>query len=176
MKAIPLTKGYSALVDDSDYDMLIEYKWRAKTDTKKKVVYAVTGKSVKMHRMLLKITDAKIQVDHKDRNGLNNRRENLRVCSNSQNQTNKRKKSGKFSSRFKGVHWDKYLNRWKAGLVHNEKKYHLGVYADEIEAALAYDTAARYHFGEFACCNFPPKKPCVNSAPALEFSVEERFS
>jgi AP2 domain len=177
MKSIPLTKGFSALVDDSDYEMLTQYRWRAKTDRKKRAVYAVTGKSaVRMHRLLLSVTDSRIQVDHKDRDGLNNQRYNLRVCSNSQNQTNKSKIAGKFTSRFKGVHWDKKLSRWKVGLVRNQKKVHIGLYTDEIEAALAYDEAARHHFGEFACCNFPPKKPCAVCAPALEFLMEECFS
>ncbi len=108
----------------------------------------------RLHRFLLGLTDPKIIVDHEDRNGLNNQRGNLRVATKSQNEANSCKQHGT-TSRFKGVSWNKRGGKWEAQIAHR----HLGCFADEMSAALAYDTAARKHFGEFCNCNFPPKKP-----------------
>ena len=86
-------------------------------------------------------------------NSLDNRRCNLRLCTNSQNQQNQTPQGG--SSEFKGVYWRKRDKKWCAGIGHNGKQYYLGLFANEIDAARAYDAAARERFGDFSRANFP---------------------
>jgi hypothetical protein len=92
--------------------------------------------------------------DHRDGNGLNNQRENLRPCTESQNSQNRRKSVGK-TSKFKGVAWHIRKLRWIATLAHNGKRHYLGYFKTQQSAARAYDAVAREHFGEFAVLNFP---------------------
>jgi HNH endonuclease len=100
------------------------------------------------------VTDPRVEVDHKSGDGLDNRRENLRICTSSQNQANRRKWQGT-SSQFKGVGWVRRVGKWQAQLSVNRKGVHLGYFTDEVEAGMAYDSAAREHFGAFAFTNFP---------------------
>jgi hypothetical protein len=158
MKTIPLTQGFVALVDDADFDRVSAYKWSA---TKAKTnVYGVrkvrkqTGRTTSqlLHRFILGVTDREIDVDHEDHNGLNCQRSNLRKCVRGENDGNRRKTRG--ASQFKGVSRDSGRGLWRA-CIRIEKTVHLGYFTDEVEAALAYDTAARIRFGVFAKCNFP---------------------
>ena len=98
------------------------------------------------------VTDPEIDVDHEDHNGLNCQRYNLRKCVRGENDGNRRKTCG--SSQYRGVSWAKGKGRWRA-CIRIEKTVHLGYFTDEMQAALAYDTAARIRFGVFANCNFP---------------------
>lgn len=152
MKEIQLTQGKVALVDDDDVSLLSEHEWYALKV--RKTYYAVrAGPSktiVYMHRVLM---PGYRQVDHRDGNGLNNQRENLRPATNSQNQANRRKKSGT-SSQFKGVSWNKEAGKWQAQIRSDGKDTHLGRYSEEEDAARAYDEAAKRKFGEFANLNF----------------------
>lgn len=160
MKQIPLTKGYVAVVDDEDFERVNARKWHALVG-KSRAVYAertVRGEDGKqshllMHRFILGITDPKVEVDHRDHDGLNNRRGNLRACSKLQNQHNQQKPRGK-SSKFKGVSWFKHCRRWAAQIMVKGKAINIGYYKTELEAARAYDAAAKEHFGEFAHVNF----------------------
>jgi hypothetical protein len=93
-----------------------------------------------------------MDIDHEDGNGLNNRRSNLRHATKRQNQQNQKRAYG--VSRFKGVYKGKQPGSWKAHLRVNGKMTHIGTFYDEVEAAKAYDESARFHFGEFAGCNF----------------------
>lgn len=161
---------YYALVDDSDYESLIKHTWSV--HHKGNTSYAVTkvdGKQIKMHRMILGLTDPKIFTDHEDGNGLNNQKYNIRECSNSENQKNKIKKTG--LSKYKGVTWitRRYKrkskstgemimhesSKWEATIKTTEKYVYLGRFINEIDAAKAYDAAAKIHHGEFAKLNFP---------------------
>jgi hypothetical protein len=96
-------------------------------------------------------------VDHWNRDTLDDRRSNLRICLRGQNNTNSRKRSrpAGTSSRFKGVSWRKQKGRWVAKIRKNDSHYFLGYFDSEEDAARAYDAAARRIFGEFARTNFP---------------------
>jgi hypothetical protein len=159
MKKIPLTKGKFALVDDTDYEFLSQWKWEWRsTRHRGHSGYAirrptVDGKRIilRMHRVLLGVTDPQVEVDHVNGNGLDNRRSNIRACTRSQNQANQRKRG-----RFKGVYPSHNRKNKYLALVGVEgKSVYLGVFPTAIAAAKAYDKAAREYHGEFACLNFP---------------------
>lgn len=158
MKEIGLTRGYVALVDDDDFGRLSSHKWCA-TPTKAGF-YAVRsvrredGKSrlQGMHRVILDAKKGEL-VDHVNGNTLDNRKENLRICTYSQNNINRRKERMS-TSRFKGVSWDARTKTWKASVTINRKTKWLGRFQTEVEAALAYDAAAKQIHGEFAKVNF----------------------
>lgn len=162
MKEIPLTRGYVALVDDEDYERVSQFKWsameaHAKHHTR---VYAVRRTGSKKHRATIYMHRFVFQcsgpVDHRDLDGLNNRRENLREGSKSKNAANIRKYKGK-TSRFKGVSLDKRTNlskRWRA-YIYQGKSINLGSCNDEVDAATVYNLAAYERFGEFARFNTP---------------------
>jgi len=156
MKEIPLTQGKTAIVDDDMYDELSKYKWSASFlhgNWYAKRNIRVGGKrlTVRMHSVIIDIPSGLLP-DHKNGNGLDNRRENLRACTKTENQRNQRKTRG--TSVFKGVHWKEERGNWIAQIQVNHKNFHLGCFTSEIAAALAYDEAAKLHFGEFAKTNF----------------------
>lgn len=148
---IPLSRDVFALVDPEDFEELSQYKWSAIRSGRK--FYAIRrekGRTILMHRQIMKARRG-TQVDHKDGDGLNNHRENLRSCTSQQNHANVRSYRG--SSRFVGV-W-RTGNKWQAGITCRGKRYHLGLFDDEIEAAKARDRKAWELLGEFAYLNFP---------------------
>jgi len=158
MKEIVLTQGKVALVDDEDFEFLNQFKWYA--HKQKYTFYAVRNetnpdskkrKTIKMHRFLLRVTKPKTFVDHKDHNGLNNQKHNLRESTHAQNQMNRNCYEG---FKYKGVSYIK-LNKWRARIKFNQKQIHLGYFTDEIQCAKAYDIKAKELFGEFANLNFP---------------------
>ena len=151
MKEIILKHGAIALVDDADFPAISARSWHEKVE-KSGTIYAATGhKSTRMHRFILGIDDPEIQVDHKNHNGLDNQRHNLRICDTQQNQRNQQPRKG--SSQYKGVH--RQGKWWIAKIGVNYTRVYLGCFIEEKAAAQAYDTAARGLFGEFAQCNFP---------------------
>jgi hypothetical protein len=164
MKQIKLTQGYVALVNDEDYERVNAFKWHAYIATRKdgtiKTIYAkrnipkINGKRTtqKMHRFILGITDPKVQADHKDHNGLNNQRYNLRQATHTQNGRNTRI-STMNTSGVKGVGWHKGAEKWHARIAVDGNRIHLGNFTDKEEAAHAYDAAALKHHGAFACTN-----------------------
>lgn len=156
MKTIVLTKGHYALVDDADFDELAKHQWCA-TETEPGRWYAKRRESGRakyryMHREIIQ-APAGVLVDHRNGDGLDNRRANLRLCSGAENCRNKRMRKNNKSG-FKGVYWHKKANKWAAVIGHG-KRWHLGLFADSAQAALAYDAKAREFFGEFALVNFP---------------------
>ena len=156
IRLIPLTKGKVAIVDAADYDWLSSFKWAA--NQKPGGVYAcrnVKRKNILMHRMIMNAPVGKF-VDHIDRNGLNNRRCNLRLCSFAENIRNT-KGWGK-TSRYKGVTRRKKDKKWISSIRYNNKFHYIGYFENETDAARAYDKAARKFFGQFAYLNFPDEK------------------
>lgn len=150
---IPLSQGKVAVVDFEDFEKVRGFSWYA--DRIHNTWYAAThigkGRSrkvVRMHRFLLEEKEGS-EVDHKDGDGLNNRRHNLRSCSHRQNLSNQKKQSGRSSS-FKGVSLAS-TGKWRAQL----DSTHLGYFDTEEAAARTYDSKAREVFGEFAKLNFP---------------------
>lgn len=142
MKAIELTQGKVALVDDADYECVSRFKWRA--DRRRDNWYAratINGKNVYLHRYLVqpRMDD---KVDHWDGNGLNCARSNLRVCGNQKNCWAFHRKRKNTTSRFHGVSWIKRDKKWRAWISTNGKQLHLGVFDSEIAAAEAYNVAA----------------------------------
>jgi len=152
-RRIPLTRGRFAVVDAEDYPALAQYDWFVEGAAPH--LYAVRKekrKSIKMHRQILD-APAHLVVDHVDHDGLNNRRGNLRLATFSENCRNQ-KKSAKASSRYKGVFWHKRARKWAAHISAEGKAHHLGYFTDEVEAARAYDEAAKKLHKDFAALNF----------------------
>jgi hypothetical protein len=105
----------------------------------------------------MNVTDPKIKVDHINHNGLDNRRENLRLCTQQQNNLNVRKRSNT-SSKFKGVYWYKQRQKWAVYCCIDGKGKHLGLFTSELEAAVAYDNFVKtLPDQEFRILNFPDK-------------------
>lgn len=163
MKLIPLTHRKFAQVDDEDYDFLMQWKWYASDGRNGHSFYASRREKknlrfMQMHRQILNLTDPQIKVDHKDGNGLNNQRSNIRPCTQSQNLANKRA-CGK--SKYLGVSpSNRKTLKWYACIKPaGSKTISLGCFKTEEEAARAYDDAAKKHFGEFANLNFPDNIP-----------------
>jgi len=164
VKTIPLSQGYVALVDDEDYERVNQFNWYATVEhravyARRNVRYNGKQSTEKLHRFVLGLKPGDPHVDHKDRNGLNCQKYNLRNASITQNNRNGRKPLTRdgipTSSRFKGVFWSKDRSKWQATITVNKRSNFLGRFDSELEAAHAYDTAARQYFGEFACPNFP---------------------
>jgi HNH endonuclease len=162
MKIIGLTQGFCTCVDDDDYDYLIQYSWQiiqSRTDGR---VYARHNfwskkdkrpKSILMHHVILKQKSHK-DVDHINGDGLDNRKQNLRFISRTQNNYNSQKRVNA-TSKYKGVSWRKDREKWRAVATINGANKYLGLFNNEITAAAAYDSAAVEHFGEYARFNFP---------------------
>jgi hypothetical protein len=146
---IPLTRGFVAEIDFEDFEKVRGVKWQAVSKSGK--LYARDNKGKYLHHYLLSKKTG-LEIDHKDGNGLNNRRDNLRHGTHHQNQLNMSKhRDG--SSRFKGVFWFKRDKTWAAQICFCGKRKHLGYFSDEAAAAEAYNKAAREIHGEFAKVN-----------------------
>lgn len=145
---IKLGYGKVVVVDEEDYDLLSKFKWRLSNK-------GYASATISMHRLLAEAPKGK-DVDHVNGDGLDNRKENLRICSRAQNVANTKKptRKGGSSSKFKGVSWDKRVKKWSARVQPNGKS-HRQYFDTEEEAARAYDEMAKEHFGEFARLNFP---------------------
>ena len=156
MKKIALSRGLSAVVDDQEYATLSQYKWSVLSSGNRKVyaVSSINGKHILMHRFILGLSDRNSHADHIDGDGLNNQRENLRICTNAENLRN-RGRNKKNASGFKGVYKWSNRDKWAAKIMLSRKSYHLGTFGSPEEAARAYDRAAREHHGSFAFQNFP---------------------
>ena len=157
-RTIPLTKGFVTIVDEDDYDWLNQWKWFCSPQgyaIRNDVSFRTNGyrnrKTIRIHRLI--INPQKWQhVDHINGDRLDNRRVNLRVCTDAQNQYNQKPIRGG-TSKYKGVCWDKKTKKWLASISIYRKKIRLGRYILEEDAALAYNNAAEKLYGNFARLN-----------------------
>lgn len=154
MREIQLTRGKVALVDDADYEWLNQWKWCANKESN--TFYAVrkiksNGRWVfiRMHRLILGLTDPKIYADHIDGNGLNNQRSNLRQATNMQNQMNRGAQKNNALG-IKGVFFYKHTNKYKAHIRLNGIAKTLGYFHNLEEAVAVRREAELKYFGEFA--------------------------
>lgn len=154
---IPLTQGRVAVIDFDDFEKVRGMKWYAHKERRR--FYAcredcATGKRVYLHRLLIAGSPG-LQVNHINGDGLDNRQENLQVCTLQQNSFAHQHKRKNTSSKYRGVSWDNQNERWRANIKLNGKLIFLGRFEEELYAANAYDTAAIKYFGEYAAPNFP---------------------
>ena len=152
---IELTQGKVAIIDEADWPLVNGFRWYAVKD--RNVWYAQANTSrkegprrtVRMHRLLLGLTDRRIYTDHINGNGLDNSRSNLRVCFSSENQRNRGAQVNNTSG-YKGVSRRAYRGDWQAQIWAKGKNRHLGYFKTPEEAHQAYCRAALEMHGEFA--------------------------
>jgi len=160
-KLIPLTQGYFALVDAEDFERVSRFKWhlyRNKNDLKLAVrdIKVKGGRTMqRLYRVVMNVK-SRDRIDFINKNGLDNRKSNLRICSPSQSSMKRRKQKGT-SSIYKGVTCRKDSKKWYAQIEKDNKNNHLGSFHNEEEAAIAYNKAATAMFGEFARLNILEK-------------------
>lgn len=147
-REIPLTQNKVALVDDEDYEWLIQRKWLFDG----RYASRKSGIKIYMHRLIMS-APKHLTVDHRNGNCLDNRRSNLRLATYSRNSANAKKRQG--SSIYKGVTFYKRYSKWRAQICFEYKGISIGYFETEEEAARAYDAKAKELFGEFAYLNFP---------------------
>ncbi len=170
VKTVPLrgkkAAGRVALVDDEDYDRVMQHKWNVKESGRMTYVMANVVREDGSHTTISmhKLITGWPMTDHANHDGLDNQRHNLRPATPSQNSMNNRSRQNT-SSRYKGVTWQKNQGVWVAHVGAPTGRIYLGMFTSEDSAAQAYDTVARQVFGEYACLNFPDLPPAELPAP-----------
>lgn len=156
MKEIKLTQGQVALVDNEDFERVINFKnkWYAQKSSDGFYAKArIKDKKILMHRIIMGVTDSAIKVDHINHNTLDNRKENLRVCTNAENGRN-RKINRDNTTGYKGVVCFSYdKTKFIAQIKFQNKQRRIGMFKTAKEAAIAYNEKAKELFGEFANLN-----------------------
>lgn len=151
--------GFIAIVDDDDFEQINQYKWFLQRGYARRQQHVYLGVNkyenvtFSMHRMIMGLTDPKIEVDHINHNKLDNRKCNLRICNrngNVQNTSSCRNSSSKYI----GVCWDKRDKVWIATVKHNGKQVYRAYFKNEVDAAKERDRVASIYHGEFANLNF----------------------
>ena len=179
METVPLSgpkgAGRVTLVDDGDYAIVTPHRWFLREIIREgrrpNGPYAVAHIYIDGHRTFVymhKFITGWPRTDHIDHDGLNNQRYNLRPATHGQNMQHSRPNLRPGSSKYKGVYWyGRRNNQWFARIVSNGKQIHLGGFRNEVDAALAYDAAARELHGAFAMLNFPQVMQPPSAQPVL---------
>ncbi len=166
-RRIKLTRGYYALVDECDFERLNRHKWQVNVRNGRPRQAGRTerrnqkSRYLTMHRVIMNPPlrqcsgQAKLIVDHINRNPLDNRRANLRLSTPQQNSWNRSCPRNSKGSKYTGVSLDRDGQKWRVRIVIDGESRFLGYYDDEKAAAMAFDKAARKHRGQFAFQNFP---------------------
>jgi hypothetical protein len=167
-RRIDLGEGRHTILDPPDFYRLNNFRWYAEGEGE--LIYALRtvisarekSRTVRMHRLIMNAPANRL-VDHRNGDGLDNRRENLRLATPTQNMQNRRKTRRKTSSRFVGPTFVKRRGDWSSRLSYKGKRIWLGYFDSEVEAAKAYDKAARKYHKEFARLNFPEEASGVQN-------------
>lgn len=142
------------LIDRKDYELIKHLTWNITKGFGPYIVAGGGNNKILLHRFLMNVTNTRIHVDHINGNGLDNRRNNLRLCTNQENHFNTKKRQGT-TSKYKGVYWNTERKKWQVSVKDlNGKTKSLGRYVDEVEAAKAYDKYVKNLYGKFANPNF----------------------
>lgn len=162
MRKILLTHGEYAIVDNEDYDRLMEsgFKWRLESRSEgqryaarhRGTLHPLGDATIRTHREVMRAREGD-HVDHLNGDGLDNRKKNLRVCTHSDNMRNRKVLGKNNTSGFKGVSWNRGMKKWSAQIQFERKNVRLGFFVDSKEAARAYNRAAKQYHGEFAKLN-----------------------
>jgi len=147
---IKLTRNQVAIIDEDDNSLINQRSWQYHWHGY--AVSHINNKTILMHRLIMNFP--KGSIDHINGNKLDNRKQNLRIATVSQNGAN-RKLNTKSKSGFKGVTWNKRKRKWSVVIIKEKKKYFLGYYYDPVEGAKVYDKKAKELFNEYARLNFP---------------------
>lgn len=168
MKLIYIKPGFSVKVDDTDFNLLSQWKWHltSKGYAARRIYIKGNGykqktRIVLMHREILSACVG-TQVDHTNGDKLDNRRINIRLCSASQNQSNRGVQNNNTSG-YKGVSWHKQNGLWDVLIWVNKQRIRVGLFKDKLEAAMAYNRAAEQYHGEFARLNDITLTPTVGT-------------
>lgn len=163
MIEILLTQGQVAMIDDDDFELVSQHKWFAERRVKRKKIkwYACTNiwvstnrfRILRMHSLIMGKKPG-LEIDHKDNNGLNNQKSNLRFVTRAQNLINRSGRSSS-SSKYKGVSLSMRNGKWMARICRDGRQIYLGYFDNEVKAAEVYDEAAKVLHEEFARLNFP---------------------
>lgn len=151
-----------ALVDDGDYERLAAFEWHINNRDRANGGYAArtvpgVGTKILMHHEVLAPIEG-MQIDHINGTGLDNRRANLRYATRTEQMRNRgaykrRKDCAPRHSEYKGVMWEKGKNKWRVRIKVEGRQKHVGLFESEVDAARAYNEAARRFFGDFARFN-----------------------
>lgn len=167
MRTIELTRGKFAYIDDEDFEMLSSFTWQTVCCSghlyaRTQVTIDGTLHAIYMHRLIIGAKDGEM-VDHRNGNGLDNRRFNIRLATRTQNNRNSCKRKNNVSG-FKGVTFHKQHTRWSARIKVDKRVFYLGYFDTPEKAATAYNEAAKEHFGEFAWLNQIPNQLPASAA------------
>jgi hypothetical protein len=160
-RRIPLSQGKYAIVDPDDYERIYKHKWYI--SKRGNTYYAVRGQwspllrkrlTISMHREVIDVPDD-LYIDHINHHGWDNRKANIRPATAAGNARNARYPKINTSSKYRGVWYNRQTKKWRATIVVNRKRKQIGYFRDEIDAAKAYDNAAKRYYSDFAILNFP---------------------